>query len=213
MEQTQINSSEMFQDTDTYMDENTAVWSAIPIVGIYKNRLAEIISKIKTAAQEQEAAQVFLGKSLRQVKKDISLKMDVLDDILEAFAEDTDNSTLLAQSSNNFTSYYSLPNEDFETKTKNMIDLMDREIDNLTDYGLTPAQLDDVRMSFNDFSDHRGKPRAYRIASRVATQNIADLIDEGDKTLDRLDKILKRFRRSNPAFYNGYQAARMVVKD
>ena len=39
MNQKQINRLEMFQATNDHLDTNPEVWSAIPIVGTYKNQL------------------------------------------------------------------------------------------------------------------------------------------------------------------------------
>lgn len=213
MKQVQINRLEMFQDTNSYMDAQISIWSSIPIVGNYKTLLAEIIDKIKAAALLQNAAQVFIGKSLRQIKKDVSQKMDILDDNLEAYALDTDNPELLHQASNAASDYFKLANEDFEIKTINMLNLLTSQLENLAPYGVTAAQIEDAMQSFNEFSDKRGKPRAFQIASRVATQDIESLMSEGSNTLTRMDNVLKRFKRSNPSFYNGYLAARHIVND
>ncbi|MGL1886761.1 MAG: hypothetical protein OCD76_09615 [Reichenbachiella sp.] len=213
MNQKQINRLEMYQDSNIYLDLNTGVWSVIPIAATYKTQLSDIIDQLKTTAQQQDAVQVFLGKSLRQSKQALAQKMDILDDVLEAYAADTDNSQLLVQAVNSTTDYFRLTHEDFEIKTKNMLDLLTTEVDKLSDYGLSNAQLDDAKQSYDNFSTMRGKPRAFQVASRVATMGLLELFEEGDKVLGRLDNILKRFKRSNTAFYNGYQAARFVVKD
>ncbi len=213
MNQKQINRQEMFQDSNSYLDLNTDVWGVIPIAATYKTQLSNIIDQLKITARQQDAVQVFLGKSLRQAKQVLAQKMDICDDVLEAYAADTENPQLLVQSRNSISDYYRLPHEDFENKTKNMLDLLTAEVENLTDYGLSNTQLDDAKQSFNNFSDLRGKPRAFQVASRVASMGLLELYVEGDKVLSRLDNILKRFKRSNTAFYNGYQAVRYIVKD
>jgi hypothetical protein len=213
MTQAQINRLEMYQTTDDYLDAQNAVWSAIPIVGNYKNKLFEIIINIKTAAIAQADAQIFLGKSLSALKKTIATKMDMLDDILEAYALDTDNAELAQQAANSTTDYFSLPNEDFEIKVKQVIALLEVNLANTADYGLSVAQVDDVKLNFDQFLISRGKPRNYQVASRVATQNMDALFKEGTLATDGLDRVLKRFKRANASFYNGYVAARKVVKD
>lgn len=213
MNQRQINRLEMFQDTDNYLNENQEVWSAIPIVGKYKNDLTQIIEALKEAAQDQQSAQLKVGKTRKQQKLEISRKMDILDDILEAYAADTNNETLRLKAQNSSTDYFNLKNEEFETKIKNVITLIDQEMNNMSDYGMSPALLEDAQLSFNNYSEQAGKPRAFQVASRIATANIEDLIKEGSQALERLDKVLKRFKRSNKNFYYGYEAARMIVDD
>lgn len=213
MNQRQINRLEMMQATNTFLDTHTAIWSVIPIVTTYKNMLSHVIDEIRHSASDQDAAQVFIGANLQQIKIQVAEKMDILDDVLEAYAEDTANAELLAQADNSMSDYLRLPHEDFETKTRNVIDLLETYVASMADYGLTQDQIDDVKLTFGSFQDKRGKPRSFKIASRTATQSIEDLMTEGTNALSKLDRVIKRFKRSNTAFYNGYMAARTVVDD
>ncbi|MEP2024551.1 MAG: hypothetical protein ABJH98_12660 [Reichenbachiella sp.] len=213
MTREQINRLEMAQATNAYLDTHAAVWNAVPIISNYKTTLIQAIQGIQEASLKQESSQVFISASLRELKQQIAQKMDILDDILEAYASDTDNAELLSQSTNSASDYFRLANEDFEIKTKNVIDLLDGHVADMADYGMSAEQIEEVKTSFAIFQDKRGVPRSYQIQSRVATQDLAALFDEVNKTLTRLDNVLKRFKRSDPAFYVGYDAARHVVKN
>ena len=211
MEKKQIKRLEMMETTNSFLDTNTAVWSPIPIVATYKNQLAQAIDELKQAAQDQEAAQVFISRSLKELKLRISEKMDILDDILEAYAEDQEDVELMSAAANSKSDSYRLSNEDFETKVKNVIDQLEGHVTNMKDYGLTKSQIHDVQLSFGAYQDRRGIPRSYKVASRQATESILALMEEGTTAISRLDKVMKRFRRSNPSFYTGYTASRTVV--
>ena len=211
MTREQINRLEMYQATNAYLDAHVDTWSAIPIVNTYKNNLVQALTGIQEAAQEQEAAQVFVGSSIRTLKLQIAQKLDILDDTLEAFAEDTGNAELQSKAANSQTQYFRLSNEDFEIKAKNIIDLLEAHVDNMADYGMTAAQIEEAKASFGLFQDRRGTPRSFRIASRVATSDLVTLFGEAKTATDRLDKVLKRFKRSNMSFYEGYSAARTIV--
>ena len=115
----------MYQTTLDYLDAHNAVWNAVPIIGKYKNALSAINMSIKTAAADQADAQVFIGKSLSALKKTIAAKMDILDDMLEAYAVDTDNAELTERANNAKSDYFRLPNEDFEIKVKQVIGLLE----------------------------------------------------------------------------------------
>lgn len=211
MNQKQINQLEMFQTTSDYLDNQAAVWNAIPVIGNYKNQLTEALTDIKQAAIDQAEAQVYIGKSIQGVKKTIAEKMDYLDDLLEAYAEDTNNAELASQASNSKTDYLRLPHESFETKVKQVIELLENYQELLTDYGMTAEQITDVKLNLDQFLTSRGKPRSYQVASRQATQSLENLFDEGSQSLEKLDRVLKRFKRANASFYLGYEAARKVV--
>jgi len=213
MNKRQINKLEMMETTNTFLDGNTAIWSTIPIVSTYKNELSQTIDDIKTAAMDQDAAQVFISSSLQQLKITIAEKMDILDDILEAYAEDTANDELRVQADNSKSDYIRLTNEAFETKVKNVISLLETHVTDMADYGFTQSQIDDAKLSFDTYQDKRGVPRSYKVASRQATQSIEDLVSQGDDALVKLDRVMKRFKRSNATFYTGYEAARTIVDD
>ncbi|MCV9385524.1 hypothetical protein [Reichenbachiella ulvae] len=213
MTKDQINRLEMGQATNSYLDGHAAVWSSIPIINNYKSVLTQSILGIEKAALEQESSKVYISASVRDLKYQIAQKMDIMDDIQEAYASDTNNAELLSQSTNSASDYFRLSHEDFEIKTKNMIDLLEQNVEAMADYGLSTDQIEEVKTSFATFQDKRGVPRSYQIQSRVATESLASLFDEMNKTLERMDNVLKRFKRSNPSFYAGYQAARHIVKD
>ncbi|MEQ8582644.1 MAG: hypothetical protein RIC30_14285 [Marinoscillum sp.] len=211
MTRNQINRLEMYQATNSYLDSNAAVWSAIPIINTYKTAFVQTIQGIQETSQKQESAQVYLSTSLRQLKHQIAQKMDILDDTLEAYAADTENSELLARAANSASDYFRLSNEDFEIKTKNVIDLLDSNLAAMADYNMSEAQIEEVKTTFGLFQYMRSTPRSYRIQSRTATADLVSLFEEGDKHLSRLDNVLKRFKRSAPSFYTGYTAARTIV--
>lgn len=213
MTREQINTHEMMEATNAYLDSQAPVWSTIPIANTYKTTLTEVLLGIRQASQDQEGAKVYLGRSVRDLKHTIATKMDILDDTLEAFADDTKNTELLTRAQNTFTDYFRLSYEPFEVKVLEMLALLDAHVEAMADYGMTTQMIDEVKASFNTFQDMRGKPRAFKIASRIATSTLEVLFAEGDATLKRLDNVLKRFKRSNPSFYTGYQAARLIVND
>lgn len=213
MQQTDINRLEMLVATQSYLESNANVWNTIPLIARYNTMLSDLTENLRSLAQDQDAAQVHLGGSLQELKMRTSEKMDMLDDLLEAYADYTDNSELLAKAANTKSDYLRLPHEEFESKVKNMLALLDVHVGDMADYGATTDMLNDVKQTFGSFQQQRGKPRSYQIASRTATASIKDTLNEASDLVVKLDKVMKRFRRANASFYHGYQAARKVVRD
>jgi hypothetical protein len=213
MNQDQNNKLAMFKTTNGYLDNNASVWSAIPIVNTYKTNLLHSIEGIKEAALRQDASQVFIGASQRELKLQIAQKMDILDDTLEAYAADTENAELLSQAANSATDYNRLPNEEFQIKVTNVIDLLESNVDAMADYGMSTAQIIEVKATFVLFQDKTGTPRSYQIQSRIATGDLESHFEEATKVLSKLDNVMSRFKRSAPSFYSGYIAARKIIKN
>lgn len=211
MTKKQNNKKEMFDSTNMFLDANAPVWSAIPIVSNYKAKLVELITGIEKHAQDQEDAKVYIGESNRQMKMRLATKIDILDDALEAYAEDQGNAELLSQANNTKSDYFRLPKQQFVTKAETTLNLLSEHVEDMADYGLSVDQVDEVKLSLGNYQEKQGIPRSYQIASKTATLNLEDTFAEADKILSRLDKVLKRFKRSDPSFYNGYLSARTII--
>ncbi|WP_062061264.1 hypothetical protein [Aquimarina longa] len=113
--------------------------------------------------------------------------MDIIDDAIESFAEDTENAELLSKSSNTPSDYFRLPNEDFEIKVLNIIKLSEETLPQMDGYGMTQEEIEDVKILTNTFLEKRQKPRAFWVASKVATLSLDEQFREATQILKRLD--------------------------
>lgn len=203
----------MYDAVSLYLDSKSALWASIPKVGEFKNEFTAVITQIDTVQYEQQQAQVFLGKTKTQIKSVVAEKADILNDSVEAFALITGNEELRIKMSASYTSLYRLRNADFIPAIKAIIEAVEANIRVLTrEYGVTAEQVEGLKSDFDEFLAINGQPRAYKIASIEATKSLELLFNEADAILDnKLDKIMSLFKRRDPAFYNGYIAARVIV--
>lgn len=212
MNQVQNKKFAMLQATNKYLNDNHSVVEGIPIAGTYRSKLMALEIAIRETAIKQGQSKVYISKSQTELKKSISEFLGITDDSLEVYAEETKNSELLSIASNSVSDYSRLPNEDFEIKVKNMINTLEIHLPEMADYGFSVDQLNTVKVDFNEFQQKRGKPREYKISSKVATLQLKDLFSEVAGVFTKLDKVLRRFKLTNPSFYNGYKASRKVIK-
>ncbi|MEO9870966.1 hypothetical protein [Ekhidna sp.] len=203
---------EMFEQTNAYLDDHIAIWIAIPIVSNYKNRIHQLIPTLKESLIGKDTSKVHMGQAILHLKKQIADKMDILDDTLEAYADDIGNEKLRQQAANYYSDYFRLPYDDFVDKVTKMIDLLEIHVNNMGDYGLVQDQIDDVKLNLDEYQLSLGKSQTYDMASKIARQDKDKLIGEAEEYADKLDKVMKRFKRSNFTFYNGYLAARTIVE-
>ncbi len=203
----------MYDAVSSYLDSKSALWAPIPKVGEFKNEFTAVITQIDTVQYEQQQAQVFLGKTKTQIKSVVAEKADILNDSVEAFALITGNEELRIKMSASYTSLYRLRNADFIPAIKAIIEAVEANIRVLTrEYGVTAEQVEGLKSDFDEFLAINGQPRTYKIASIEATKSLELLFNEADAILDnKLDKIMSLFKRRDPAFYNGYIAARVIV--
>lgn len=82
----------------------------------------------------------------------------------------------------------------------------------LVDFGVDAAQLTDLDNSITNWGKESTEPRT-AISERVAaTGELPMLFVAADELLKKqLDKLMEKFRKSDPGFYNTYKSARKIV--
>lgn len=212
MKKRQINQKEMYSAVVTFLDSNSALWSSIVKVGEFKNQFTDVVVQIDDAQYAQKQAQVFLGTNKTQVKSVVAQKADILNDSLEAFALVTGNNKLENKMAASYSELLRLRNADFIPAVKTIIRAAEAHLEAITEYGVTSEQIEDLKTDFDGFLQINGQPRAFRVASVQATKDLELLFDEAKDILEnKLDKVMSIYKRRDPGFYNGYQAARVIV--
>lgn len=212
MNKIQINKKEMYNTVVSFLDSSSALWSSILKVGEFKNQFTDVVVQIDTAQYAQKQAQVFLGKNKTQLKSVVAQKSDILNDSLEALAVVTGDKKLENKMSTTFSELFKMRNADFIPAVKIIIDAAEAHLEVLSDYGVTTEQVEDLKTDFDGFLEIYGQPRAFRVASVQATKDLELLFTEANDILEnKLDKVMSIFKRRDPGFFNGYQAARIIV--
>lgn len=213
MNKRQINQKEMMVSVLCFMDDNATKWSAIPMVVTCKTEFTDLLTQIDSAEAAQSEAKVFIGESRTTLKKNIAQKADMLNDLVECYASLNDMPELESRMSDSYTNLFTLKNEDFKVKVAEIITETGNYKDDLIkDYGLTEAQITDIKADLDRFCDKSNLPRSYRVATTLATKELDSLITEAmDLLNNKMDKVMKIFKRSDTNFYNGYTASRIIV--
>jgi hypothetical protein len=82
----------------------------------------------------------------------------------------------------------------------------------LADYGITAAKLTALKKKTDAFAGLQPKPRQEAATGSAATKALPELFALTDRLIsERLDGLAFQFKDSEPAFYNEYLVARVVV--
>lgn len=211
----QINRKEMQNAVRDYLDAHVTKWSTIAKIGEFKNEFDLLNDQIDQTQQAQQAAQVFVGKNKKIVKNTIAHKADILNDVLETYGMLSGDTELENNMGESYSDLQNMRNLDFIPKINSIISEAEKHLTVLqADYGVTPEQIEDLKADMDQFLELNGQPRAYRIASVQATKDLEQLFSEINLVLtEKLDRVMKIFKRRDPNFYNGYRAARVVVNN
>jgi hypothetical protein len=211
MNKQQSNYFRMFISTQGFLDEQTAVWSAIPRIVSYKNDLDELIARI---ASKSEDAGALVGVSDRKntVKSAIALKGSSLSGVLQAFALEQGDGDLAGKVKASKSDIMRMKEEELSGMIRLLTDTAEKHQSALADFGVGPEIVTELKTSVDEFQGLIGKPRSILNTRFVALDAIDQLFDEGNALLNnRMDNIMLMFRESNPDFYNGYERARTIV--
>lgn len=213
MNQNQMNRKHMVDATLSFLDENATKWQSIAKIGEVKNNLGEVSLAIDAAALNQEQAKVNAGKIKFSLKRTISEKADILNDIVEVYALMNGNEVLAQTMSDSASSLFKMKNDDMMHRVKLIIDATtENQAALIAGYGLAAEQITGLQADYDRFLEISGLPREYKIKSGVATLSLDELFTQATSLLDnQLDNLMKIFKRSDTTFYNGYLKARMVV--
>jgi hypothetical protein len=84
-------------------------------------------------------------------------------------------------------------------------------LEDLADYGITQAMLDQLKKETDDYEDIINQPTANAKTRGMASRMIDEKLAEATKILtEQLDKLIELFKDSHPVFYNSYKAARVI---
>ena len=213
MNKVQVNKKSMIESTLAYLDDHADVWQSIAKIVSTKTQLSQIDEEIDATAKTQEENNVTIGKTKLALKKSIAQKADILNDLVEVFAEVEGNDELARAMSDSKSTLLNMSYNNLILRVKLIIEKATANQTVLTtEYGLTKEQLTDLQNDVNRLLEIIGEPRVYQVKRSVATQTIEELFNEAnDLLMNRLDKLMSIFKNRNSNFYYGYQKARIIV--
>jgi hypothetical protein len=213
MDQSQINRKQMIEATISYLNQKATTWQGIAKIGEVKNKLGNISLAINDAAELQSDSKVTMGKAKIALKRTISEKADIVNDIVEVYAVMNGEEKLAEEMADSASDLFKMKNDNMLRRVKLIIEKATGLQEPLAaDYGLNAEQVSDLKADYDRFLVLNGQPREYQIKSSMATQNLADLFTEANDLLaNQLDNLMKIFKRRDANFYHGYLKARMVV--
>ena len=212
LENRQTNRFQMLLSTQNYLDNNQTQWSAIPILNTFKADLDDLIQDIREQLKTTGVDTSGMTSSKKELKEQIAEKAGVLFGALSAYAAVSGKDELLNQGDMNKSEVMRLRDVSLPDAVQSFIELLNREVSNLADYGVTKAQIKNLAASVDDFREQVGQPRLKRSASNAAKREAVTLIEDGLEILkEKMDNVMLQFKHSNTKFYEGYQSARVIV--
>jgi hypothetical protein len=136
----------------------------------------------------------------------------MLSGTLQAYAAFTGNVELAGTVKLTKTDIMAARETDVEKVVAPVIQAARNELTNLVDYGVTEAQVTELETSIDDFNSMIGRPRTIRNQAFAAISELEELINTANGVAkQKLDNLMLLFETTQPAFYEEYQRARVIV--
>ena len=212
MNRDQLNRTGMLSTVSAYMGTNKALWNGVKAIGDTVKDLDDGIADISSSAGKQQTPVSGAADAKAQVRHDYEEQILVIANQLSALAEVKGDANLAAQTELTLSSLDKLADDDLEETGIRIAALATTNIAALADYGITQADVTALTALTTQFHSIKTAPRTAVVDRSSQTTTLPDKIASVTSILrNRLDKLLTRFKKSNPEFYAGYLAARVIV--
>jgi hypothetical protein len=202
----------MHQTVLKYCREHADVYSGIPAFARGVAELEACVADTKLAAGQQSGV---------AVKGTTAQKGDAEDTLIQAclpvagalyvYAFENKDTILMEKVTVNKNMFYKVHDNQALLLAGNIAREAAANTAALADYGITGADLEALNSAIAGYEALIVSPRTAVNERKQHTGSLAQILAAADSVLyDRLDKLVVRFKNSNPAFYNGYKNARSI---
>jgi hypothetical protein len=211
MTQEQDNTTTMFETTNGVLDENNTLWNDIPA-------FADAVSRVKSGAaaiREKAGDQVPTGdtEAKAAAKLDLEERMLHIGDQLSALASKKGDYELAAKVDISKTAADRMSDSDLLTAAKGVSAGAAANATVLaSDYKISAEELAALGAAITKFDGMKTAPREATVNRKVATLSLPEAVKFVRGIYrNELDKMMTRFKKTQPDFYKAYFAARVIV--
>ncbi len=201
----------MFETTNEVLDEHETLLQNIPA-------FVDAVTRAKTgtaAIREKTGEQVPTGDAAEKaaVKQELEVAMLHVADQLSALSAKTQDHLLGAKVEISKSAADRLGDSEIVVFAKGVAGAAaDNAVVLDADYKITTADLTALNDAITKFEGMKTSPRDANVKRRVATMSLAEAITfERGIYRNELDKMMTRFKTTEPEFYKAYFAARVIV--
>ncbi len=208
----QINKSRMYGATILVLDNNLALFEAMPELAAAHQQLKEKMALIDQQRQIQEVDYTGLTRNKSLLREELTTLILRFSAALTAYAA-TKNDVVLKTKVNYTLSDLKKSSDRILGDIAVMINgLATPVVAELQKYFVGPDEVKKFEGLTNEFKSAIPLKRVATNVTKVSTGNISEVYDDIDSFLkNKVDLLLKPFQFSQPDFFNAYKNARIIV--
>lgn len=211
MDTNQTNRVTMFKTVAAYLDDNTAVWSAIAPLQALVTELKSNIGAIDSSAQKQDTP-TGAGDDKAAAREALDDVLFLMCEALGALGHGSNDHDLIAVTSVARTTVQRFGEEAVSNRATQVLAEAKARKTELATLNVTQANIDELESALADFNAAKARPRTATANRSAQTQSLPNLIRETSSLLrNQIDRMVSLLRRANPDFVAGYESARVIV--
>lgn len=212
MNTNEINKLNSHESTDKVLDKYYPVWSPVLAISETVTGFKGLVSQIRSMGAER----AIVTTGLTQTKAEKREQMIDLALIWAgsgfAYATKQKDQTLKAVFNYSFSDLTGGADNTVLDRCQAIHNQLVKLLPVMADYQLTQTDLDEFLDAIREFKDAIGEKGSSKGTKVANTRQLKQLFREADDLLkNQLDKLVLRFKKTNPEFYNSYTNARKVV--
>lgn len=202
----------MFKTIQDLLKTNQEIWNGIPAIADtvreFELLLTEIDNYLQLLLVNPNA--ITVQKTERQ-KAMIDCAYELVS-LVYAMAAKKNDLVLLNNVNFTETDLLKMRDNQLVVVCNTIVTLLQGHLDELRPYGVTENDVDRLNDAVNRFNESLPSKRVTVIQRKAANEKLKDLFVQTDVLLKmQLDRLLVRYRNSEPHFYGVYRNARRIV--
>ena len=195
------------------LDANTAIWQANVALTAARNQLDTGIKYVDSLQKSQAGVTTGITEDKTTIRQRLAAAAVVVAGAVAAYADSQNNHELFAEVDFTAADLTHGAEEKCQTNCANILQIGKDNLAAITPSGtLAQSDLDTLETESDAFGTILTKPRQAKAGTKSATNQLPAALLANDRTLERqLDKLMEKYRVSNPDFYQKYQVARIIV--
>jgi hypothetical protein len=196
----------------SYSYQNNSIWSSRDAFAdaVTRAKLGTNDIRGKTGRQISPTAGVTGDKA--QARNDLEERMMEVGNQVAAFAAKSNDNDLAAKVEMTRSSLDRMSDSDLVQTAKRVADAANANLPALAPYGVTKVEVTALETAATTFEEMKGATRDAVVGRKVETMSLPEAIGTVRSIFrNEIDKMMTAFKRTNPDFYNGYFAARVIV--
>lgn len=196
----------------SYMNKNNTIWTGNKAVSDTMTLVNGALDAVNQKAQEQGTP--IVGEEVQKalVRHDYEEEIMRLSGQVCSFASKTGNPDLAAQTELTLSQLDKMDADTLEETGSRVSGLISANLAGLADFNVTQTDVKGLDDMTKQFHGVKTAPRTAISTRKGKTKNIPPAVKTVMSLLrNNLDKEMLMFKKSNPDFYAGYVAARVIV--